>query len=128
MDINTSKIAANSTAAAAEASNAESSTSGRSTTATNDTTPKTRRPKDVALTQQRMKSWQPLLDPKWIIITYLCIGVIFIPTGELFYIVCVLLLGCCGCSIAIGYIYLHQLLTALSLTSIDHLYIPHKLC
>ena len=81
---------------AAEASNAESSTSaGRSTSANNnDTTPKTRRPKDVALTQQRMKSWQPLLDPKWIIITYLCIGIIFIPTGELFYIVCALWLGC----------------------------------
>ena len=67
-------IQGNSTAAAADA---ESSTSaGRSTT------PKTRRPKDVALTQQRMKSWQPLLDPKWIIITYLCIGIIFIPTGK----------------------------------------------
>ena len=71
----------------AEASNAESSTSagGRSTSANNDTNPKTRRPKDVALTQQRMKSWQPLLDPKWIIITYLCIGIIFIPTGKLLF-------------------------------------------
>ena len=90
-----SSIQGNSTAAAAEASNAEISTSaGRSTTNNNDTNPKTRRPKDVALSQQRMKSWQPLLDPKWIIITYLCIGIIFIPTGKLFYIVCALLLGC----------------------------------
>ena len=75
-------IQGNSTVAAADASNDESSTlAGRSST-DNDTTPKNRRPKDVALTQQRMKSWQPLLDPKWIIITYLCIGVIFIPTGK----------------------------------------------
>ena len=47
------------------------------------TTPlKSRKPSDVALTQQRMKSWQPLLDPKWIIAAYLAIGIIFIPTGE----------------------------------------------
>ena len=44
---------------------------------------KSRKPSDVALTQQRMKSWQPLLDPKWIIAAYLAIGIIFIPTGEL---------------------------------------------
>ena len=91
-------IQGNSTAAAAEASNAESSNisaGGKSATNNNnDTTPKTRRPKDVALTQQRMKSWQPLLDPKWIIITYLCIGIIFIPTGELLVIVCALRFGC----------------------------------
>ena len=73
-------IQGNSTAA--EASNAESSTSAGRSTTNNDANPKTRRPKDVALTQQRMKSWQPLLDPKWIIITYLCIGIIFIPTGK----------------------------------------------
>ena len=41
------------------------------------------RPKDVALFQQRMKAWQPLLDPKWVIAAYLMIGIIFIPTGEL---------------------------------------------
>ncbi|KAL9189897.1 hypothetical protein ACHAXT_009572 [Thalassiosira profunda] len=39
------------------------------------------RPKDVALFQQRMKAWQPLLDPKWVIAAYLMIGIIFIPTG-----------------------------------------------
>ena len=48
----------------------------------NDTPLKSRKPSDVALTQQRMKSWQPLLDPKWIIAAYLAIGIIFIPTGE----------------------------------------------
>ncbi|KAL7542806.1 hypothetical protein ACHAXR_012113 [Thalassiosira sp. AJA248-18] len=39
------------------------------------------RPADVALKQQRMKSWQPILDPKYVIATYLLIGLIFIPTG-----------------------------------------------
>ncbi|EED95557.1 predicted protein [Thalassiosira pseudonana CCMP1335] len=29
-----------------------------------------------------MKSWQPLLDPKWVIGVYLLIGAAFIPTGE----------------------------------------------
>ena len=48
----------------------------------NDTPLKSRKPSDVALTQQRMKSWQPLLDPKWIIAAYLAIGIIFIPTGK----------------------------------------------
>lgn len=48
----------------------------------NDDTPSTsRRPTDQALTQQRMKAWQPILDPKWIIASYLLIGIVFIPTG-----------------------------------------------
>ena len=53
-------------------------------TAADDGTPtkSTRRPADQALTQQRMKSWQPLLDPKWVIAAYLLIGIVFIPTGE----------------------------------------------
>ena len=42
---------------------------------------KTRRPADVALKQQRMKGWQLLLEPKWVIAVYLAIGVVFIPTG-----------------------------------------------
>lgn len=48
-----------------------------------ETTPAhSRRPADVALKQQRMRSWQPLLDPKWVIACYLFIGIVFIPTGE----------------------------------------------
>ena len=43
---------------------------------------RSRRPPDVALLQQRMKSWQPLLDPKWVIATYILIGIVFIPIGE----------------------------------------------
>ena len=40
-----------------------------------------RRPMDVALTQQRMKSWQPLLDSRYVIVTYLIIGVVFLIVG-----------------------------------------------
>lgn len=43
---------------------------------------RSRRPADVALLQQRMKSWQPLLDPKWVIASYFLIGIVFIPVGE----------------------------------------------
>ena len=41
-----------------------------------------RRPTDVALMQQRMKAWQPLLSPRWVIAAYLVIAIIFIPVGE----------------------------------------------
>lgn len=41
----------------------------------------TRRPLDVALKQQRMKSWQPLLDSRYVIAIYLIIGVIFLIVG-----------------------------------------------
>lgn len=41
----------------------------------------TRRPLDVALTQQRMKSWQPLLDSRYVIAIYLIIGIIFLIVG-----------------------------------------------
>mmetsp|Transcript_9706 Transcript_9706/g.18381 ORF Transcript_9706/g.18381 Transcript_9706/m.18381 type:complete len:193 (-) Transcript_9706:1679-2257(-) len=40
-----------------------------------------RRPKDTALKQQRMKAWQPILDPWYVIATFVVIGVIFVPVG-----------------------------------------------
>jgi hypothetical protein len=59
------------------------SNAGNSTSTKNDEPPsRSRRPPDVALLQQRMKSWQPLLDPKWVIASYFVIGIIFIPVGE----------------------------------------------
>lgn len=39
------------------------------------------RPKDDAFHQQRLKTWQPILSPMNVIIIFLVIGVIFIPTG-----------------------------------------------
>ncbi|KAL7433497.1 hypothetical protein ACHAXM_003765 [Skeletonema potamos] len=40
-----------------------------------------RRPRNVALTQQRMKSWQPILDSRYVIGAYLTIGIIFLIVG-----------------------------------------------
>ncbi|KAL7506791.1 hypothetical protein ACHAXN_004432 [Cyclotella atomus] len=40
-----------------------------------------RRPRDLALLQQRMKAWQPLLSPRWVIAAYLVIAAVFIPVG-----------------------------------------------
>ena len=41
-----------------------------------------RMPSDTAFTQQRIRSWQPLLDPKWVIAVYIIIGIVFIPVGK----------------------------------------------
>lgn len=40
-----------------------------------------RKPADVAFKQQRMKSWQPILDPKWVVAAYILIGIAFVPSG-----------------------------------------------
>lgn len=40
-----------------------------------------RRPQDVAIKQQRMKTWQPLLDSRYVIVIYLIIGVVFLIVG-----------------------------------------------
>jgi len=45
--------------------------------------PKTgsRRPANTAFKQQQLKAWQPILTPKPVIITFLVLGVLFIPVG-----------------------------------------------
>jgi len=48
---------------------------------TNDKDKHARRPYDLALTQQRMKAWQPLLDSRYVIVIYLIIGVVFLTVG-----------------------------------------------
>lgn len=40
------------------------------------------RPPDVAIQQQRIKAWHPILDPDWMIYGYLILAVILIPLGE----------------------------------------------
>lgn len=42
-----------------------------------------RRPADSDFYQQRMKAWQPILTPKWVIITFAIIGIPFIVIGFL---------------------------------------------
>ena len=41
----------------------------------------TNQPIDTALKQQRMRTWQPILDPKYAILAYFIIGVVLIPVG-----------------------------------------------
>jgi hypothetical protein len=42
----------------------------------------TMRPADVALHQQRIDAWHPILDPVWVIVALLYLGVIMVPVGE----------------------------------------------
>jgi len=39
------------------------------------------RPPEVAIQQQRVKAWHPILDPEWMIYGYLILAVILIPLG-----------------------------------------------
>ena len=41
------------------------------------------KPADTAVNQQRMKSWNPILDPLWVIGAYLILGAIFLPVGKI---------------------------------------------
>ena len=43
--------------------------------------PPSKKPEDSDFQQQRLKAWQPLLTPKWVIGTFLLIGIVFIPIG-----------------------------------------------
>lgn len=40
-----------------------------------------KRPVDSAFQQQRLKAWQPLLTPKYVIGTFFLVGCIFVPVG-----------------------------------------------
>ena len=40
------------------------------------------RPSDIATQQQRVAAWHPILDPEWMIFSYLILAVILIPFGE----------------------------------------------
>jgi len=43
--------------------------------------PQTRKPANTAFKQQRLKAWQPILTPKPVILSFLIIGIVFIPIG-----------------------------------------------
>ncbi|DAZ96078.1 TPA: hypothetical protein N0F65_005856 [Lagenidium giganteum] len=47
----------------------------------NGTEEKSRRPEDTPFKQQRLKAWQPILTPNWVIGTFALVGLIFIPIG-----------------------------------------------
>jgi len=46
-----------------------------------DANTQSRRPANTAFKQQRLKAWQPILTPKPVILSFLIIGLIFIPIG-----------------------------------------------
>lgn len=41
----------------------------------------TNRPPDLALHQQRIPGWHPVLDPVWVIISLFYLGIIMVPVG-----------------------------------------------
>jgi len=47
-----------------------------------DMSEQTNRPPDVALHQQRIPAWMPILDPIWAISALLYLGIILVPVGE----------------------------------------------
>jgi len=44
-----------------------------------------KRPEDTNFKQQRLKAWQPLLTPPWVIGTFIVIGIVFIPLGAVIF-------------------------------------------
>ncbi|ETW00916.1 hypothetical protein H310_06574 [Aphanomyces invadans] len=44
-----------------------------------------RRPDDTPFKQQKLKAWQPILTPAWVIGTYFLVGLIFVPIGVVLY-------------------------------------------
>lgn len=42
---------------------------------------KSRKPDDTNFKQQRLKAWQPILTPWWVIGTFFFVGIIFLPVG-----------------------------------------------
>ena len=47
-----------------------------------DESEQTLRPKDVAVQQQRVFAWHPILDPEWMIYSFLILAIIMIPVGK----------------------------------------------
>lgn len=46
------------------------------------------RPADVAVQQQRIPAWHPILDPEWMIYSFLILAIIMIPVGTCFSCLC----------------------------------------
>ena len=47
---------------------------------------KSRKPEDTPFKQQKLKAWQPILTPNWVIGTFAFVGLIFIPIGIVLHI------------------------------------------
>jgi len=46
-----------------------------------DLSKQTNRPSDIPIQQQRINAWHPILDPNWMIVSYLIVAIIAIPFG-----------------------------------------------
>ena len=46
-----------------------------------DLADQTNRPSDTALQQQRIQAWHPILDPEWMIYTFMILALVLIPVG-----------------------------------------------
>ena len=46
-----------------------------------DLSKQTNRPSDIPIQQQRISAWHPILDPNWMIVSYLIVAIIAIPFG-----------------------------------------------
>lgn len=57
----------------------------------------TQRPEDRALQQQRVEAWHPILDPNWMIYSYLILAAVMIPVGTFL----VRLLCACFCVVVL---------------------------
>ena len=47
-----------------------------------DESEQTMKPLDVAVQQQRIQAWHPILDPEWMIYFFLAIAIVMIPVGK----------------------------------------------
>jgi len=54
---------------------------GKNTFTMADAVEQTNRPEDSDFKQQRLKAWQPILTPSWVIGTFLSVGVVFLAIG-----------------------------------------------
>mgnify|MGYP006156421607 CR=1 FL=1 len=47
---------------------------------------KSKRPPSNAFYQQKLRAWQPILTPRWVILTFLSVGIVFIAIGVPLYL------------------------------------------
>lgn len=51
-----------------------------------DEAQKSKRPPSNAFYQQKLRAWQPILTPRWVILTFLSVGIVFIAIGVPLYL------------------------------------------
>jgi hypothetical protein len=59
-----------------------------------DISEQTNRPNDSSVQQQHINAWHPILDPEWMIYSYLILAVVMIPLGTLMFVCFICLFVC----------------------------------